>query len=125
MKHFKVIAPILIGIFLIGITVANVKAYPENTCSSTSLCESTATPKPTSIPSTAVPPTQIVPTVPQSTATPLNTTVPKPHPKKTPVPKNVVTPQPTISCMTECEFRDEVIDLLTRILIELQKLSSK
>jgi hypothetical protein len=27
--------------------------------------------------------------------------------------------------MTECEFRDEVIDLLTRILIELQKLSSK
>ena len=88
-------------------------------------CEPTKTPKPptaTKVPtSTPVPPTVVPPTDVPPTFTPVPPTDTPPKKKtKTPITFTYSTPVPTAICMDECEFRETVVDLLRRILVELQ-----
>jgi hypothetical protein len=84
---------------------------------------------PTKVVTTAVPPTNIPPTltpvpptnVPPTPVPPTATDEPKRH--KTKVPTQVY-PTPTVitrvvECMSDCEFKRQVIDLLMRILAKL------
>lgn len=115
-------------------------------------CKPTATPKPkpTHIPPTAVPPTPVPPTpvpptavpptaIPEPTATPEPTAVPPtaipptaiPEPTATSVPnitpRQVYTaPKPTReSCLSDCAFKDRVIELLEKILFYVIKIYEK
>jgi hypothetical protein len=81
-------------------------------------CEPTATPRPTK---TAIPPTHEPPTltsVPPTVIPPTATNPPRKH--KTPVLPVYRTATPN-TCMSDCEFKRLVIDLLMLILAELRK----
>jgi hypothetical protein len=93
------------------------------TTASVLACEPTATPHPTktAIPPTLVPPTHEPPTltsIPPTIIPPTATNPPRKH--KTPVPPVYKTATPN-TCMSDCEFKREVIDLLTQILAEIRK----
>jgi hypothetical protein len=101
---------------------------------STLACDPTPTPRPTKVvttvaptnpPPTNVPPTEVKTLIPPTEPVPTNTQPPH-KPKKTPVRTYVyVSPTPTVECMSDCEFKTLVVDLLRRILVELQVMNSK
>ena len=82
------------------------------------------------IPTNTTEPTKIVePTnTPEATKTVIITETEKPiknKKTKTPEPVTYVTPTISVECMSECEFRETVVDLLRRILVELQYMNIK
>jgi hypothetical protein len=93
------------------------------TTASVLACEPTATPRPTktAIPPTLIPPTHEPPTLtglPPTTIPPTATNPPRKH--KTPVPPVYRTATPN-ACMSDCEFKRLVIQLLMQILAEVRK----
>jgi hypothetical protein len=115
----KKIIIIAIAVLLLIPTTASVLA-----------CDPTATPRPTrtEIPATVIPPTHEPPTITPTDhrgvvtiiyVTPIPSATNPPRKHKTPVPPPVY--KTVVPCMSDCEFKREVIDLLEQILAEVSK----
>jgi hypothetical protein len=131
---FAVIGLLLIIVFVITAFTWTNSSADYSKCYSVLGCDSTSTPRPTKvvttvapteIPPTSVPPTEVKTLVPPTEPVPTNTQPPH-KPKKTLVRTFVyISPTPTVECISDCEFKTSVLDLLRRILVELQVMNLK